>query len=55
MNLKIKDKIKIFFRNILVKTAKFFIRGYNLSRFAPLQKMFNSMYSLVFIKYINKI
>lgn len=47
MILKNRDKIKIFFRNILIKAAKFFIRGYNLSRFAPLRKAFNSMYSFV--------
>lgn len=47
MNLNTKDKIKIFFRKILIRIAKFFRQGYGLSRCAILRRMFNSIYSLV--------
>jgi FkbM family methyltransferase len=47
MNLTIKDKIKINARKIFIRIAKFFIRGYGLSKFAIVRKIFNRAYSLV--------
>jgi len=47
MNIKKKDKIRIFFRDILMKIVKSFMRGYGLSRFKLLRKTFNLIYSTV--------
>jgi len=46
MVLKIKDKIKIFFRTILIKIVRFFIRGYGLSKIALFRKIFLRIHSL---------
>lgn len=46
MNLKSKDKIKLFFRKIIIRIVIFFKHGYGLSRFTIIKNIFNFVYSL---------